>query len=113
MKIWKSPILSPTPYWGCPSMMIATSARGAADVEAHAALDAADLGHVARADDARRGAGQDHLHAFALALLGRHHAAIRLREARVGWHAGVLQAPVAASRDNVQRAAARSRRSRR
>ena len=57
MKIWKSPILLADPVLGLPVDDDRDVGAGAADVEAHAALDAADLGDVARADDARRGAG--------------------------------------------------------
>ena len=45
----------------------------------------------ARADDARGGAGQDHLDAGALAELGAHHPAVGLRDQRRGGDAGTRE----------------------
>jgi hypothetical protein len=67
-------MVSPTPNCGCPSMMIAASAEVPPMSRLMQRLMPLISGDVSGADHAGRRPGQDHLHALALALLGRHHA---------------------------------------
>ncbi len=66
---------------------------GAADIQAKDAVEAAGAGEIAGADYARGGAGEDHLHAFALRLLDAHHAAVGFSDARrCGYASGAQRA---------------------
>ena len=63
----------------------------AADIQAHAVRDMAQIGDVGRADHPRGGARQDHLYAIGLAMLGAHHAAVGLGDLEVHRHPALAQ----------------------